>query len=306
VKDATVFSADATMAITVNYAEYITVPNGSFEVTNPGDNTWSDGNWMYIPSPWTTSMGPYGRIKYSSAPVGFPALTGGGTWMANMMNSANWVNQNLGTQSFSAGDTISVTFNVGRDSSGSGVLQASFLVGATPYSQTFDTTNQAVNTWQSYTLTQTIPAAVSANLSLKFSNLSGKAGWLDNISNVSVMSVPVPATYASWATTNAVTGGVTGDPNHDGVQNGIAYFMGATGPATNPGIIGNTVTWTNGGNIPSSAYGSQFVVQTSPDLVTWTPVAGTDPKLGNTAGSVSYTLPPGAGKTFVRLVVTPN
>ena len=305
VKDATVFSADATMAITVNDAEYITVQNGSFEITNPGDQTWSDGNWAFIPSPWTTSMNNYGRLKYSSAPVGLPALTGGGTWMANMMNSNNWVNQSLGSQSFSAGETISVTFYLCRDITGSGILQASFIVGATTYSQTFDLTSQTVNTWQSYTLTKTIPTAVTANLSLKFSNVSGK-GWLDNISNVSVMSVPVPATYASWATTNGVTGGVDGDPNHDGVQNGIAYFMGATGPATNPGITGNTVTWTNGGNIPSSAYGSQFVVQTSPDLVTWTPVAGSDSKLSNTAGSVSYSLPPGAGKTFVRLVVTPN
>ncbi|MEI6606825.1 MAG: cadherin-like domain-containing protein, partial [Verrucomicrobiota bacterium] len=306
VNDATVFSADATMAVTVNYAKYITVLNGSFDITNPGDNTWSDGNWMYIPSPWTTSMGGYGRIRYSSAPVGFPALAGGGTWMANMMNSANWVNQNLGSQSFSAGDTISVTFDVGKDNSGSGVLQASFLVGATTYSQTFDTTTQTVNTWQSYTLTQTIPTAVTANLTLKFSTLSGRGGWLDNISNVSVMAVPVAATYASWATANSVTGGVTGDTNHDGVPNGIAYFMGATGPATLPGIIGNTVTWTNGGNIPSSAYGSQFVVKTSSDLVNWTPVAAGDPKLSNTAGSVSYTLPPGAGKLFVRLVVSPN
>jgi hypothetical protein len=226
--------------------------------------------------------------------------------MANMMNSANWINQSLGSQSFSAGETISVTFYLCRDSTGSGILQASFIVGATTYSQTFDTTTQTVNTWQSYTLTQTIPSAVTANLSLKFSNVSGKAGWLDNISNVSVMSVPVAATYASWATTNGVTGGVTGDPNHDGVQNGIAYFMGLTGPVTNPGITGNTVTWTNGGNIPSTAYGSQFVVQTSPDLVTWTPVAGSDSKLSNTASSVSYTLPPDVGRTFVRLVVTPN
>jgi len=72
-----------------------------------------------------------------------------------------------------------------------------------------------------------------------------------------------------------------------------------------PGVVGRTVTWTNGGNIPSSAYGSQFVVQTSPDLVTWTPVAASDAKLRNTAGAVSYTLPPGAGKLFVRLVVMP-
>ena len=82
--------------------------------------------------------------------------------------------------------------------------------------------------------------------------------------------------------------------------------MGATGPVTLPRIIGNTVTWTNGGNIPSCAYGSQFVVKTSSDLVNWTPVAANDPKLNNTADSVSYTLPTGSGKLFVRLVVSPN
>ena len=28
------------------------------------------------------------------------------------------------------------------------------------------------------------------------------------------------------------------DYNHDGVQNGIAYFMGKNGLATNPGVLG--------------------------------------------------------------------
>ena len=116
----------------------------------------------------------------------------------------------------------------------------------------------------------------------------------------------IAGSYDSWAGANGVTGGVSGDSNHDGLLNGIAYFMGETSPTNNPGISGNTVTWTNGGNITSSAYGSQFVVQTSPDLVTWTPVAGNDPNLDNTANSVSFTLQPGAGKTFVRLMVTPN
>ena len=113
-------------------------------------------------------------------------------------------------------------------------------------------------------------------------------------------------TYSAWATTNGITGGVNGDSNNDGVQNGIAYFMNATGQATLPGIIGNTVTWTNGGNIESSAYGTQFVVETSPDLATWTPVAVSDPNLSNTEGSVSYTLSSGLDKQFVRLVVTPE
>jgi hypothetical protein len=115
-------------------------------------------------------------------------------------------------------------------------------------------------------------------------------------------------TYASWATTNGVSNNPNEDSNNDGVQNGIAYFMDATGLATNPGITGNTVTWPNGGNIPATEYGTQFVVQTSTDLVNWTPVGVGGPGLSNTAGSVTYTLPPDepGGKLFVRLVVTPD
>jgi len=116
----------------------------------------------------------------------------------------------------------------------------------------------------------------------------------------------IDGSYTSWASANNVIGEANADSNQDGVPNGIAYFMNATGRTALPGVIGSTVTWTNGGNIPSSSYGSQFVVQTSSDLVTWTPVAGSDAKLSNTAGSVSYTLPPGAEKLFTRLVVTLN
>ena len=120
-------------------------------------------------------------------------------------------------------------------------------------------------------------------------------------------------TYAGWAAAQIppVSGGVVGDFNNDGVQNGIAYFMDETGLISNPGITGNTVTWPNGGNIPSTEYGAdkQFVVQTSPDLLNWTPVDIGDLKLANTSGSVSYTLlPPEPGEDilFVRLVVMPD
>jgi len=65
------------------------------------------------------------------------------------------------------------------------------------------------------------------------------------------------------------------------------------------------VTWPNGGNIPSSAYGTQFVIQTSTDLASWTNVSAGDPNLSNTTGSVSYTLPVGLGNVFCRLVVIP-
>ena len=118
-------------------------------------------------------------------------------------------------------------------------------------------------------------------------------------------------TYASWATTNGVSSTPSADSNNDGVQNGVAYFMNDNGLIANPGLTGNTVTWPNGGNIPSTEYGAdkQFVVQTSPDLLNWTPVDIGDPKLANTANSVSYTLlppEPGEDMLFVRFVVMPD
>jgi hypothetical protein len=119
-------------------------------------------------------------------------------------------------------------------------------------------------------------------------------------------NVPPYPTYASWAALN-----VGGQPanlvyNNDGVQNGIKFFMNAPpGFTANPSLVGRTVTWPNGGNMPSSAYGSQFVVQTSTDLVNWTDVLVSDPNLTNSAGAVSYTLS-GTGKQFTRLKVTPD
>jgi hypothetical protein len=123
---------------------------------------------------------------------------------------------------------------------------------------------------------------------------------------IDVLAVAVDP-YASWAADNA--GGQTADLDYDidGVSNGVEFFMNADlGFTANPGLVGNTVTWPNGGNIPSSAYGSEFVVQTSTDLVNWTDVPGTgDANLANTSASVSYTAT-GSGKQFVRLKVTPS
>jgi hypothetical protein len=122
-----------------------------------------------------------------------------------------------------------------------------------------------------------------------------------------VVHVGAVAGYDSWADANA--GGQTADEDFDGdgVDNGIEYFMNAAaGFTATPGVVSGTVTWPNGGNIASSAYGTQFVVKTSTNLSSWEPVLVTDPNLVNTAGSVSYTLPTGASKIFVRLEVTPE
>jgi len=110
----------------------------------------------------------------------------------------------------------------------------------------------------------------------------------------------IAGSYATWAAANNVIGGVSGDSNQDGLQNGIAYFMGVIGPATNPGLsASNTVTWPM-----SAAFSGTFAVQTSPDLGTWTNV--TPQPTRNENGNLVYTLLPGLGTQFVRLVVTPN
>ena len=121
--------------------------------------------------------------------------------------------------------------------------------------------------------------------------------------------VTTPTGYASWATTNVGGQTPSQDFDNDGMSNGVEYFMNASaGFTANPDIVSGSVTWTNGGNIPSSAYGTQFVVQTSGNLVTWTNVAvgslGTN--TSGPGGAVTYSLPTGAGKLFARLVVTPN
>ncbi|MEI7957298.1 MAG: hypothetical protein WCJ66_19210, partial [Verrucomicrobiota bacterium] len=106
-------------------------------------------------------------------------------------------------------------------------------------------------------------------------------------------------TYSDWATANGVTGGVSGDSNHDGVPNGVAYFMGLTGQATNPGLnTSNQVTWP-----VNPDYQGTYEVQISPDLSTWTAAV---PQPTPAGGNLTYTLPSGLGTQFVRLVVTPN
>jgi hypothetical protein len=106
--------------------------------------------------------------------------------------------------------------------------------------------------------------------------------------------------YGDWCSNNSVTGQSNEDSNGDGVQNGIAYFMNASGRATHPGLApDHTVTWPM-----YDSFVGTYEVQTSTDLDNWDPV---DPQpTRNAQGNVVYHLDPSAGKIFVRLVVIPN
>jgi hypothetical protein len=81
----------------------------------------------------------------------------------------------------------------------------------------------------------------------------------------------------------------------------------AAGFTANPGLNGGmTITWPNGGNIPSSAYGIQYVVQTSDNLRDWTnvPSGQLTTNTDGPGGSLTYTITNPA-PFYIRLKVTP-
>jgi hypothetical protein len=119
----------------------------------------------------------------------------------------------------------------------------------------------------------------------------------------------ISSSYGSWASTNAGGQAANLDFDDDGVPNGVEYFMNAApGFTVNPQLDGsNAITWPNEGNIPAADYGTQFVVQTSSDLVDWAdvPVGDLTTNTDGPGGSLTYTLT-GTAPRFVRLKVTPN
>ena len=115
---------------------------------------------------------------------------------------------------------------------------------------------------------------------------------------------PTLTGYALWASTHAGGQSASGDYNNDGVSNGVAYFMGVTGVATNPAIINGKVTWPHDPSAVISSYG----VQVSANLVDWSPADSADVDEVSSPGFLIYTFPTGPGidpKKFCRLQVTP-
>ena len=127
---------------------------------------------------------------------------------------------------------------------------------------------------------------------------------------IALVALP-PAGFTGWQAANSTLGGIEADHDNDGVPNGIEYFLGGaslntTGFTALPSVVENagvrSVTWTFG-NGYTGTYGTNFRVETSPDLQNpWTveTLAGNVTITGN---QVKYTFPVGT-RGFARLVVT--
>ena len=123
-----------------------------------------------------------------------------------------------------------------------------------------------------------------------------------------ILTVPVaPNNYTTWSVANANGQAANLDSNHNGVPNGIEYFMGGTAlaPATLPPLVKTAGTWTwTIAYDPTAA--ATFHFEVAADLASWTPLAPGDPKievLTSPGDAIRLTLPD--GMHFCRLVVTP-
>ncbi|MCX6874366.1 MAG: hypothetical protein NTW21_11265 [Verrucomicrobia bacterium] len=126
------------------------------------------------------------------------------------------------------------------------------------------------------------------------------SSWVGGTAAVQIVQLPSAATpYETWAHNHAGDQPPSEDYNNDGVSNGIAFFMGKDGLATNPGVENGKVTWPRVGSV------SAFGVEVSDDLSTWSAAASGDVDTTSAPGYVIYTLPTGAAVKFCRLSVTP-
>ena len=116
------------------------------------------------------------------------------------------------------------------------------------------------------------------------------------------------AGYTNWSTANAGNQPADLDFDNDGISNGVEYFMGETGSAftSNPSLVTSgsvrTITWPK-----NPAFAGTFKVQVSETLAngSWTDIVPPHASIDeNVEGQISYTLPAGSPKRFVRFNVT--
>lgn len=120
-----------------------------------------------------------------------------------------------------------------------------------------------------------------------------------------------PLTFASWQALNGASGGIDADHDHDGVPDGIEYFLGGphgntTGHTSLPGIANDNgtlrITWTIGTGY-GGVYGTDFVIETSATLAgAWT-VETVGGNVTIAGSNVTYTFPSSGDRRFVRLKV---
>jgi hypothetical protein len=282
-------------------------------VTRRSLDTSSTGSGSVTASPSVAWYPDGSEVSLTAAPATSHTFA---NWTGSVTGSSNPVGLTMDADKSVTANFLSTVATLSNLALSSGSLSPAFASSTTNY------TAVVANAVNALTVT---PALTESAASVKVNGVAVASGSASGSIPLSVgsntLTVLVTAqdgtttktytvtvtrrlNYDYWAVANAGGQAANLDFDNDGVANGIEYFMNAApGFTANPAFVGNTVTWPNGGNIPSSAYGTQFSVQTSSDLASWTNVPASDSGLNNAASSLSYGVL-GASKQFVRLKVT--
>jgi fibronectin-binding autotransporter adhesin len=137
-------------------------------------------------------------------------------------------------------------------------------------------------------------------------NLIGVSGVVSVSGNNLILTVGGGGSnYASWAAANGIPGQpAEGDFDNDGLSNLLEYALGknptlSSQPAGT--LAGNVFTVTKGSDAIANG-DVNFVIEESDDLLFWSTVVTQNAP--NASPAISYTLPTGQAKEFVRLKVT--
>ena len=129
---------------------------------------------------------------------------------------------------------------------------------------------------------------------------NGGTGTVDNFE----LSVAPAGGYANWASNNGASPDPREDSNHNGVPNGVEFFMGGTAasPAALPDLVNTADTWT--WTIPyDPSAAATYYFQVSANLQSWTPLSPGNSAIAVLTNPARFRLTLPSGMRFCRLVV---
>jgi hypothetical protein len=195
------------------------------------------------------------------------------------------------------GDQVNTSFTPESSASGTGTGTGSVLLVHTGDSGIF----------RNYTVTATLPVSIADTFVAGTTSVAITATGTVRASG----TVQVPKTeYLAWTLNQGVPNApFAGDPNGDGVSNGLLWALGLNFaekpgpylPRPNPAVPGGFLF-----PVPASGTAAPILIQSSTNLGSWSPAGGLSPAANpvpaRTASPVTIA-PDGSPRRFIRLQV---
>jgi hypothetical protein len=122
-------------------------------------------------------------------------------------------------------------------------------------------------------------------------------------SDFTLMGASIPNHYAAWATVNGISGqAASADFDKDGIANLVEYALALnpTAASGQPGTFSGGILSFSKGEVANANGDATYQIEQSADLAGWIPVTPTV----NDANTISFALPPGETRKFLRLRIT--